>query len=96
MASTATPPMPAAGVLASWVTIADGLAYYGITAQEWAVVAGALGDDKLDDLGTLSSIEDDDYKEARDTVKLTPIKKGAFNLLFGAVKLKYGFATKLV
>ena len=88
--------MPASDILSTWTTIAEGLAYYGISAQEWAVVAKALGDEHLDDLGTLASIEADDYKEARNTVKLTPIKKGAFNLLFGAVKLKFGFATNLV
>ena len=95
MASTATP-MLAVEVLRSWSTIADGLTHYGITAEEWSPVAKALGDEQLNDLCTLASIEDADYKEARDVVKLTPIKKGAFNMMFGAIKMKYNLVTTVV
>ena len=88
--------MPAPEILAAWSTVADGLAFYSITTQEWANVAKALGDEQLDDLGTLAAVEDDDFKEARDVEKLAPIRKGAFNWLFGAAKLKHGLATTLV
>ena len=88
--------MPAPEVLTTWTTVAEGRAYYGITAEEWAPVAKALGDELLDDLGILASIEDGDYKEARDTSKMSAIKKGAFNMLFGSVKTKYGFVADIV
>ena len=95
MAATSSP-LPAPEILSTWTTVAEGLAYYGISAHEWANVAKALGDEQLDDLGTLASIEDDDFKEARDVEKLTPFMEGAFNRVFGAVKLKLGLATTLV
>ena len=88
--------MPAADVLGAWAKIEDGFNFYRITADEWAPVATALGDDQLTELSVLASIEDEDFRAARDVVKLTPIKKGAFNMFFGAVKQKYGFVTNLV
>ena len=88
--------MPTPELLAAWTTIADGRAHYGITSEEWAPVAKALGDESLDDICVLASIDDGDYKEARDTPKLSAIKKGALNMLFGSVKMKYGFATTIV
>ena len=88
--------LPTAEVLRTWTTITDGLTHYGITADEWTPVATALGEEKLNDLSTLASIEDADYKDARDVVKLTPIKRGAFNMLFGATKLKFNLVTTVV
>ena len=91
----AASPMPAADALAAWATIEDGLNYYAISIDGWAPVAAALGDEKLTELGILASIDDEDLKTARDSIKMSPIKKGAFTRLFGAVKTKFKFATKL-
>ena len=92
----AASPMPAADVLVAWATVEDGLTYFAIRTAEWAPVAAALGDEKLTELGILASIDDEDLKSARDSIKMSPIKKGAFTMLFGAVKTKFKFATKLV
>ena len=72
----AASPMPAADVLAAWATVEDGLSYYAISTDEWAPVAAALGDEKLMELGILASIDDEDLKTARDSIKMSPIKRG--------------------
>ena len=73
--SSAATPLALPELLAAWTTIADGRAHYGITLEEWTPVAKALGDESLDDVCVLASIDDQDYKEARDTPNCQPSRR---------------------
>ena len=61
---------------------------------EWELVASALGQADLKDLMLIAALEDEDIVAARR--ELTPVRRGAANLLIGAVKAKLGITTKLL
>ena len=88
--------LPTLEAMCSWESVSDARIWLGVAVEEWTPIATALGDSELTSLVLLSAIEDDDYIEARNSAGLKPIRKAAANLLFAAVKGKFGVATKLM
>ena len=88
--------MPPAAVMATWDTIDDALKHYKIDPKVWSKVAEHLGDPEFQDIGVLAGVEDTDYRAARDAAGISPLVKGALNLLFGAIKTKHNIATDIV
>ena len=77
-------PLPTDEVMKSWNSIADACNYYKVTKAEWSKVAAELGDEGFDEIAMLVGVSDDDDVVARDASGLTPLRKGAVNLLFGS------------
>ena len=95
MASSTTP-MPPAAVLATWETIGDALKHYKIEDSVWRKIAENLGDAEFQDIGVLAGVDDADFRMARDGAGISPLLKGAVNLMFGAIKAKFNLATEIV
>ena len=91
-----TVPIPAQEVRDTWVTIADVCAHYKVSQEEWRKIANALGDVEFNDLGMLVGVSDEDFAEARDAAGLTPLKRGALNLVFGVSKIMFGIHTSVI
>ena len=91
-----TSSLPAKEVRDSWATIGEVRVHYGVKDAEWRLVAESLGDADIDDLGLLSGVSDEDFASSRDGCGLTPLRKGAVNLMFGAVKARFGIRTAIV
>ena len=91
-----TVPIPTQEVRDQWTSIFDVCTHYKVSRDDWRKVANALGDPDFDDLGLLVGVSDDDYIEAREAAGLTPLKKGALNLVFGVSKLKFGVDTNII
>ena len=86
--------IPSATVLDGWNTLTDFLDWSGLQQTEWTAVATALGQADLDSLMSVAAIHDEDYLTARK--ELTPARRGALNLMIGAVKAKFGITTTLL
>ena len=93
---SAATPLASLEEITTWTTISDGRTHYGISLELWKPLAAALGEEGLDDLCVLASVDDDDYKEARDAQRMSAIKKGTMNRLFCSIKEKYGIATSII
>ena len=81
-------PVPTSEIMATWNSISDAREYFKVSQPDWAKVAAALGDETLDEMGLLAGVDDSDYRTARDESGLNPLKKGAVNLVFGAIKTR--------
>ncbi len=88
--------VPSAAVLEAWTTIADARAWIGVTDPEWAEVARSLGDESLDTLLILAATPDADFIAARDATTVPVVRRVVLNLMFNAIKQKFGMDTNIL
>ena len=88
--------IPDSSVLDAWTTIKDARTWAGVTDDEWKKLAEGLGDPEADSLLLHTAVDDEAWVAVRNGAGLPVIRKGAANLLFAAIKAKFGVATAIV
>ena len=89
--------VPSAAIRESWSTIADAAKWAGVSPALWTSVAAELGDAELSSMLHLAAVADDEYRAALNRIPtVTTIQRSALNLLFNAVKVSMGVATRIL
>ena len=82
--------------MAAWSTISDIREHYRVPDGAWQKFAAALGDADLNEMLMLAGVDDSDYIATRDCCGCSPLHKSSLNLLFCAIKHKFGMRTAVL
>ena len=78
--------------MAQYNSVEKGLEWAKLSTEKWKEIAGALGDDTLNDLPTIAMINVDDWRDAAAKISLNPIMKARLGLFINVVRQVQGVA----
>lgn len=82
--------LPSTEALAGWETVKQAVEWADIDQVLWAAIAKELGDEQLDNLVLLASMDPSDIKAAVERTTPAPIVRAKAKLLYTAVRLRCG------